>query len=419
MLESVKIQRRQSEIRQVLAGLVGKEKPDENEVRQIESFDLEWNTNEKRLRGALIAEDSERRTAGKDLETRDGKDWAGLVGQFELRQVALMLDEGRALDGATAEVVSEMRSKGGYQGVPIPLLALEQRAGETIASGTPSPLNFMPIIDRLFPKSITAVMAGQLLNIDFGTNEFPVVTSSVASGWAATETGVVPGPTVYTTLNRPLVPNNTLGVQMKITRKTLKQSGDALEQAVRRDMSGCIAQALDQAVFLGTGATGQPLGIIPGQATYGITTTAVAAAASWAAFRAAVKTFLIANAASSPADVNLLIRPEVYDKLDNTIIVNTAVSEWDRLVRNIPLESIAMSSNALAAPTGAPLASTAVLTTAIGNVAPIYVGIWGGVDLIRDVFSDAASGMLRLTGLVTADVTISRAPQLQTLTGIQ
>jgi hypothetical protein len=41
---------------------------------------------------------------------------------------------------------------------------------------------------------------------------------------------------------------------MKITRKAFKQSGDALEQAVRRDMNGAIAVELDRAIFLGTGA---------------------------------------------------------------------------------------------------------------------------------------------------------------------
>ena len=35
------------------------------------------------------------------------------------------------------------------------------------------------------------------------------------------------------------------------------------------------------------------------------------------------------------------------------------------------------------------------------------------MDLIRDPYSDAASGGLRLTGLVTMDVSISRAEQLQ------
>ena len=69
--------------------------------------------------------------------------------------------------------------------------------------------------------------------------------------------------------------------------------------------------------------------------------------------------------------------------------------------------------------TGTPAASTVVLTTNAVCVAPIFIGTWGGVDLIRDVYSDAASGGLRLTGLVTADVTVSRDGQVQTLTGVQ
>lgn len=40
MLDSVKIARRQSEIRQSLAGLVGKDHPSEDEVRNIEALDL-------------------------------------------------------------------------------------------------------------------------------------------------------------------------------------------------------------------------------------------------------------------------------------------------------------------------------------------------------------------------------------------
>jgi len=73
----------------------------------------------------------------------------------------------------------------------------------------------------------------------------------------------------------------------------------------------------------------------------------------------------------------------------------------------------------LAAPAGVPLASKALLTTAAGGVAPIFVGAWGAVDLIRDPFSDAASGGLRLTALATLDVTVARPAQLEVLTGVQ
>jgi hypothetical protein len=105
--------------------------------------------------------------------------------------------------------------------------------------------------------------------------------------------------------------------------------------------------------------------------------------------------------------------------MDGTLITSTAVSEWDRLIANIGADNVVMSTNALAAPTGSPLATKALLTTTKNGVAPIFVGTWGAIDLIRDPFSDAASGGLRLTALATVDVSASRAEQLQILTGIQ
>lgn len=417
MLESVKISRRQSEIRQALAGLAGKSEPSEDELRAMESLDAEYRANETRYRAALIAEDTERRDAGRDLETRGANEWSGLVGQFELRQVALALDEGRSLNGATAEVVSELRGRGGYRGVPVPWEALERRVGETIASGAPNPIATRPVIDRIFAESVAGRMGASFINVDSGAVEYPVTTSSVAAAWAATETGSVGGPTAYETADRPLAPSNTLGVQMKITRKAMKQTGDALEQAVRRDMNGAIGAALDKAAFLGAGASGEPAGVLVG--SYGVTSTAVSAAASWSAFRAAVVRFMTANAASSPGAVRLLIRPEVWSALDGSLVSGTAVSQWELLTKNIPAGNVVMSSNALAAPAGTPLSTKALLTTAVGGVPPIFIATWGAIDMIRDPFSDAASGGLRLTALATMDVTVSRPAQLEILTGIQ
>jgi len=159
--------------------------------------------------------------------------------------------------------------------------------------------------------------------------------------------------------------------------------------------------------------------VITGAGTYGITSTDAGALASWAAFRAAVVRFMTANAAGSPGAVRGLIRPELWSLLDDTLIEGTAVSEWDRLLKNIPASNIAMSTNALAAPSADPLETQALLTTNAGGVAPIFVGVWGGVDLIRDPYTDAQSGGLRLTALTTADVTVARPSQLQLITGLE
>lgn len=418
MLESMKITRRQSEIRQALSELVGKEQPTEDETRQMETLDREYQTNETRYRAALVTEDNERREAGAELETRSEKEWAEIMSGFEMRQVALALDEGRSLNGKTAEVVSELRSQGGYRGVPVPLEALEQRAGETIASGTPNPMRTAPIIDRLFAGSVAARMGGQMVNVGVGDVEYPVTTSSVSAGWAASETGNVAGPAAYETVDRPLKPDHNLGIQMRITRKALKQSGSGLEQAVRRDMNGALEEALDAAVFQGSGSSGQPTGLFAGASGWGINEAALNAAPTWAAFRSEVVSFMTGNAASGPGDVRLLIRPEVYDAMDGDIWDSgSGITEWDRL--SAALGNVVLSHNALAAPTGSPLESKAILTTTAGGVAPFFVGMWGAIDLIRDPYSDAQSGALRLTALTTMDVTISRAVQTRILTDIQ
>lgn len=418
MLDSVKIARRQSEIRQALAALVGKTDATADEIRNMETLDTEYRSNETRYRAALIAEDTERRDAGTELETRSSREWDELVAGFEMRQVALALDEGRALNGRTLEVITELRSKGGYRGMPVPWAALERRAGETVSGGTPNPVSTRPIIDRLFPDAVAARMGAQLIAIDSGAVEWPVTTSAITASWQATETGAVAAPAAFTTVDKALAPNNTLGVQMKITRKALLQSGAALEDAVRRDMNGAMAQGIDKAIFLGTGTGGQPLGIIPGATTYGITSTAfVNTGSMYKNFREAVMRFMLGNAANSPAAVRALVRPEVWNKMDDAYITGTAITEWDRLVAK--LGAVEASSNALADPTGSPLASTAVLTTSAGGIAPAFVGAWGAVDLIRDPFSDASSGALRLTALATIDVTVARGGQVQLLTGIQ
>ncbi len=419
MLDSVKISRRQSEIRQQLSELVAKPEPTESETRSMDELDTEYRTNETRYRAALIAEDTERREAGAELETRPDIEWSELVSAFEVRQVIAALDHGHQIDGQTAEIVTELRSGGQYQGVPIPWEALELRAGETLASGTPDPVQTRPIIDRLFPGSVAAQMGAQMISIDHGQIEWPVVTQGASVGWQATETGAVGAAQAFETADKALAPDNTLGVQMKITRKTLKQSGAALEQAVRRDMNSAMSVEMDRVVFLGAGASGEPLGVITGAATYGILETAVDASVDWAAFRAATTRFITRNAASGPGAVRALIRPELWDFLDGAIWdAGSGITEWDRLTAR--LGTVAQTNNGLAAPTaGTPDVTQALLTTSAGGVAPIFCGKWGAVDLVRDPYTDAASGGLRLTALATMDVTVARPAQLEVLTGLE
>jgi len=408
MLESLTVTRRQSEIRQQLAELVGKPTPTEDETRSMDTLDKEYRANETRYRAALITEDEQRTEAKGELETRSGKEWAEMMGKFELRQVAFALDEGKAMDGATKEIIEEMRSAGGYQGIPIPYAALETRAGETVSTGTPSPEMIRPIIDRIFQGSVAEKLGVQRINIAQGSMAFPVATAGAVFGWQTSETGDVGAASAYATSERSLSPDHTGGAQMVITRKAMKQSGEGLEAAIRRDLNAAISTELDRVVINGSGASGQPLGFIPGAATYGIASEDVSAVATWAAFRAEIVAFMEANAITSASQVNLAFDPTIWADLDDALISGTAVSEWDRLTKHVGTPAI---SNVI--PT-----ATAVMTANVQGIAPGYMGLYGGIDLIRDNFTKAASGSLVLTGLVTADFTVPRGLQTRILTNL-
>ena len=420
MLESVKIQTRQSEIRSANAELSAIGEPTEEQVAKLEGLLREYRSNEAKYRAALIAEDHERREAKDDLETRDHSEWSELLEGFEMRQAILHLDEGAEMSGKTAEVVTELRSHGGYRGVPIPPEVLEVRAGETVSTGIPNPVQTRPIIDRLFPSSVAGRMGVSVVTIPAGQVEYPITTSAVAASWAATETGDVGDATPFTTANRSLAPNNTLGIQMKLTRKAMKATA-GIEEAIRRDMQNAMAVEIDRVVFRGSGTGGEPLGVITGaDPTYGVTVTPIDAAVTWPAFREAVVRFMAANAVAGPGAVRALIRPEVWAALDGAIFdPGSGMTEWERLTRAIPAGQVTVSPHALAAPAGTPLSTTALLTTRTSGQAPIYVGMWGAIDLIRDPYSDAKSGGLRITALTTMDVTVSRAEQIEVLTGLE
>lgn len=409
MLDSVRIMARQSEIRQSLSELVGKANPTEDETRSMESLDAEYRTNETRYRAALIAEDTERREAGEELETRSDREWSEIMGRFEMRQIAFALDEGRKLDGATAEIVEELRSRGGYRGIPVPFEALETRAGETVSgSDLPNPKAIRPTIDRIFPGSVAERLGVQRIQIAQGELAFPVATSGAVFGWQTDELSNVGAANPYETSERSLTPDHTGGAQMMITRKALKQAGAGLEAAIRRDLNAVIGTELDRVVVNGSGAAGQPLGIIPGAATYGIDSTDVGAAATWAAFREEVVAFMEANAITSASQVNLAFPPAIWADLDEALIAGTAVSEWDRLVKHIGTPA---TSNVIPD-------ETAIMTANVQGIAPGYLGLYGGVDLIRDPYTKAGSGQLVLTGLVTADFTVPRGLQTRILTGL-
>ena len=116
MLDSVKITRRQSEIRQELATLVGKENPSEDETRSMEALDAEYRTNETRFRAALVAEGHEclnlrfpgAREFQWPLVTEDGPKKFRVTGRYESDDGDVLTDWALAGHGIVMKPVFEV-----------------------------------------------------------------------------------------------------------------------------------------------------------------------------------------------------------------------------------------------------------------------------------------------------------------------
>ncbi len=187
---------------------------------------------------------------------------------------------------------------------------------------------------------------------------------------------------------------------MRISRKAVKQTG-GLEQAIRRDMSAAIGAELDRAILIGSGADGEPEGLVS------LATAGGTWAATWAAVRAEVVEFMEANAISEPGSVRMAITPAMWSELDDSVWdAGSGITEWQRLTGGVGAPALSTQLDA----------DTAIMAVTAGGLSPAYLGMWGGMDLIRDPYSDAQSGGLRLTGLLTVDLAVPRAIQLRVLT---
>src|SRR3546814_11211704 len=124
-----------------------------------------------------------------------------------------------------------------------------------------------------------------------------------------------------------------------------------------------------------------------------------------------------ANAVGSPSMVKVAIAPATWDTLDGALFdEGSGITELDKMLKHIGEGNLTISTH-MTDESESPDAPSALLTVTKNGVEPFVVGIWGGVDVIRGPYSDAASGGLRLTGLITAEVDLLGQAPIDTMKG--
>ncbi|MFV2950271.1 phage major capsid protein, partial [Pseudomonas japonica] len=181
--------------------------------------------------------------------------------------------EGRTLDGAEAEYAKEAERRTGRkaEGVFVPFAALERRANTTATApelvGTDHRADqyIGPLRESLLARSLGIRSLTGLV----GNVSIPKYGSGLETGWV-TEGQAVPEAQMSFD-NVTLTPKHC-GGKTEMSRQLLQQSAPGIEQLVREDLAFLIARQIDRAIINGSGAAGEPLGVLN---TPGIQTAAL------------------------------------------------------------------------------------------------------------------------------------------------
>jgi HK97 family phage major capsid protein len=164
-------------------------------------------------------------------------------------------------EGAFFETLARL-SGGSYDAqriiVPFRMLRRDLTVANADSAGYLVAGDTQAAVDILRPFSVAARMGLTVETGLVGNAAIPKVTAKTTPAWATEESTAV-SPSQPTLAQVALAPK-TVGIVVNISRQLTLQSN--AELVVRRELLRTVGTAIDQAVINGSGASGQPLGLL-------------------------------------------------------------------------------------------------------------------------------------------------------------
>ena len=247
-------------------------------------------------------------------------------------------------------------------------------------------------IDVLRNASSVMAAGATVLNGLQGNVAIPKKSAASSAGWIATEgaASAESEPTFGQVTMSPKV----VGAHTQITRLMMQQSSLDIENLIRNDLAQGIALAIDNGALQGSGTSGQPTGI---KNTAGINTpTAFAGANPTFAEVVAMET-AVAEDNALLGNLAYILPASMYGAL------KTALKD-------------AGSGQFVVGPDGQINGYNAIVSNQVtagdlffGNFADALIGLYGGLDIVVDPYSNSTSGTVNVTALQTCDVAVRHA----------
>lgn len=283
------------------------------------------------------------------------------------------------------------------------------RAGLDTATATKgAELKFQepkPFIEALRAKAVLLRLGAVVLDGLVGDVKVPRVTAAATPGWKTENSGVDEADSNLLLDQAALTPKEAIGTT-SYSRQLLAQSraATAVDRLVQDDLAKAHAVLLDAAGINGTGASGQPTGIL---SAAGVDTTTIAggvngAAVTWANITGLERVASLANAEQKFADARdgteaYLMPPGQRDKLRNKDR-SGGTTGWMVITDNNEINgyTIGCTTNV---PANLSKGTSVGICSAIifGRISEVVFGFWDALELVSDAFTKKKQGMVEVT----------------------
>ena len=267
------------------------------------------------------------------------------------------------------------------------LMKRDLTAGTGSAGGFLVETTNVGFIDLLRNRSVVMAMGARRLTGLQGNVAIPKQTVAATPVWLANEASTVTE-SQQTFAQVALTPK-TVGGYTEISRLLLLQSNPSAEGLVMADLSAIVGLAVDLAALNGSGASGQPTGIINTAGIGGVTGTTIAYAGI-----VEFQTDVATGNALTP-NCGYVATPVVAGLLKQRVkFTSTASPIWDGQLLDANVDGYrGMASNQV--PTGDLL---------FGDFGQIVIGEWGVLELEVNPYANFQAGIVGVRALYSLDV---------------
>jgi HK97 family phage major capsid protein len=288
-------------------------------------------------------------------------------------------------------------ARGFYVPQDIQLRGMESRVltvGSATAGGNVVGTNLQPqnFIDLLRAKMVTRGLGLSVLPGLVGNVAIPSQTGASTAYWVTENSAAT---TSNITLGQVTLSPKTVGGFTDVSRQLILQSTPAIDGLVTNDLARVLAIAIDTAVLVGLGNSGQPKGIQVSTSADG--STVIGALINGSAFTYIVAISFeskIAGYNASSASMAWVTTPAVRGTLKGRLKFASATAG----------DYVLSEDNTMV---GYPLVATTSMTTGnllLGDFSQAMLGEWGTLDVLVDPYTGSSAGTVRIVAFDSVDV---------------